>query len=87
MSATPLQPLISENCREAVAVGLRHFLRHFVGLGLVFATLSASLFLTVDRVGSSLKHVVQQRANQLLAPSGWQLEFESMQFVEGEGIR
>lgn len=87
MSATPLQPLISENCRAAVAVGLRHFLRHFVGLGLVFATLSASLFLTVDRVGSSLKHVVQQRANQLLAPSGWQLEFESMQFVEGEGIR
>jgi hypothetical protein len=87
MSATPLQPLISENCRAAVTVGLRHFVRHFVGLGLVFATLSASLFLTVDRVGSSLKHVVQQRANQFLVASGWQLEFESLQFVEGEGIR
>jgi hypothetical protein len=78
---------ISKNCQAALQVGLQHFLRHFVGLGLIFATLSASLFLTVDRVGSSLKHVVQQRANQALAASGWQVEFESLQFVEGEGIR
>lgn len=87
MSDTRIQPFVSENCRLAVAVGVRHFVRHFVGLGLVFATLSASLFLTVDRVGSSLKHVVLQRANLMLASNGWQLDFESMQFVEGEGIR
>ena len=87
MSDTKLPAVISENCRVAIGLGLRHFMRHFVGLGLVFATLSASLFLTVDRVGSSLKHVVQQRANAVLAASGWQLEFETLQFVEGEGIR
>jgi hypothetical protein len=58
-----------------------------VGLGLIFATLSASLFLTVDRVGSSLKHVLQDRVNEWLADSGWRVEFEGLQFIEGEGIR
>lgn len=58
-----------------------------LGLGLIFATLSASLFLTVDRVGSSLKHVLQDRINEWLAESGWRVEFEGLQFVEGEGIR
>lgn len=87
MSEPSPRPFATDYCRSAIEVGFHHFLRHFVGLGLIFATLSASLFLTVDRVGSSLKHVVQQRANQILADSGWQIEFESLQFVEGEGIR
>ncbi|MBL8889465.1 MAG: hypothetical protein JNL67_05770 [Planctomycetaceae bacterium] len=87
MSEPLPRPFVTDYCRAAIEVGFHHFLRHFVGLGLVFATLSASLFLTVDRVGSSLKHLVEQRANQILGQSGWQVEFESLQFVEGEGIR
>lgn len=87
MSQPSPRTFVTDYCRTAIEVGFHHFLRHFVGLGLIFATLSASLFLTVDRVGSSLKHVVQQRANQILADSGWEVEFESLQFVEGEGIR
>jgi len=87
MAAPSQNPTALDTCRTAVKLGSRQFFRHMVGLGLIFATLSASLFLTVDRVGSSLKHVLQDRINEWLADSGWRVEFEGLQFVEGEGIR
>ncbi len=85
-----LQPANSpgwELCRSAIGTGVRHCVRHFIGLGLVFATLSASFYLTVDRVGSSMKHVLEQRLNAALVDSGCLVQFDSLQFVEGEGIR
>jgi len=71
MAPPPPSSSILDTCRTAVRLGGRQFFRHLVGLGLIFATLSASLFLTVDRVGSSLKHVLQDRVNEWLADSGW----------------
>lgn len=83
----PSTPLVSADCRAAFRTGLKHFVRHLVGLLLIFATLLLSYYLTVDRVGSSLKHVVEQKINDRLAGTGLSFALESLNFVEGEGIR
>ena len=74
-------------CRAAICTGTTHFLRHSLGIVILLVIVASLFYLSAGRLGSSLKLLIQEKVNQTLAGSGLQVDFDDIQFVEGQGIR